>query len=403
VAVFARVSRSRSELRISQTAACCIGDEFAITFGVLYFDHNATHPLSAAAKKAWLDAVERFPANPSSQHRPGQRADAALDGARESLAAKLGCAASAIVFTSGATESSNAVLHHIARSTDGEAWISAIEHPCAIEGAQHWLPGRHRLLPVTSEGRLDVAFLASELRKKKPALVALMAANNETGVLQPWREVQALCAESGVPFFCDAAQWMGKMPATALGACDFVSGCAHKFGGPVGVGFLKCPGDFRSLLAGGPQEDRRRAGTQNVAGVLSMIAALENCAPRVGDDRIWFENELLRALPGTQLLGRRDAVLWNTVCAVMPEHADCRRRWVVVLDRLGFAVSTGSACSSGKEKPSHVLLAMGFTTAEAGRALRFSGGWETTREDWARLLGGICAAARELGVISNDE
>ncbi len=362
---------------------------------MLYFDHNATHPLSATAKSAWLDAVDKHGANSSSQHRPGQRADAALDAARATLARHLGCAADAIIFTSGATESSNAVLHHIAQ-TDGEVWLSAIEHPCVLEAAHQWLPGRHSLLPVTSDGVIHLDSFSKELRKKRPALVALMAANNETGVCQPWPAVQKACVEHGVPFFCDAAQWMGKMPASGLGACDFVSGCAHKFGGPVGVGFLKCPTNFRPLLAGGPQEERRRAGTQNVAGVLSMIAALEDCEQRKTDDRVWFENALLAALPGTRLLGNRDEVLWNTVAAVMPEHADCRRRWVVVLDRLGFAVSTGSACSSGMEKPSHVLLAMGLSSAAAGRALRFSGGWDTTRSDWARLLDGIVAAAREL-------
>jgi len=375
-------------------AACGRPMPRAMRMEVLYFDHNATHPLGAAARNAWLDAVERFQANPSSPHRAGQRADAALDAARESLAAHLGCTADAIVFTSGATESANAVLHAI----DGEVWISAIEHPCVIEAASQWNPGRHRLLPVTRDGFLDTEFLATELRRRRPSLVALMAANNETGVLQPWREVQELCAEHGVPFFCDAAQWMGKMPAAGLGACDFVSGCAHKFGGPVGVGFLKCPRNFRPLLAGGPQEDGRRAGTQNVAAVLAMIAALDAFKPPASEDRLWFESELLRILPGVRLLGPRDAVLWNTVAAIMPEHADCRRRWIVVLDRLGFAVSTGSACSSGKEKPSHVLLAMGIEPGAAGRVLRFSSGWETTRDDWARLLDGILVAARELAV-----
>jgi cysteine desulfurase len=367
-----------------------------IQSAVLYFDHNATYPLCPAAKIAWLNAVEKFPANPSSQHRQGQRADAALDGAREALGKQLGCPADAIVFTSGATESANAVLHHIARTTEGEVWVSAIEHPCILEGAEHWLSGRHRLLPVTSDGVFDVAYFSDALKAKRPALVVLMAANNETGALQPWREVQSICLENGVPFFCDAAQWMGKMPAGGLGACDFVSGCAHKFGGPVGVGFLKSPARFYPLLSGGPQEDRRRAGTQNVAGVLAMVAALESRPTGCPEDRLWFERELLQMLPATRLLGRRDAVLWNTVGAVMPEHADCRRRWVVLLDRLGFAVSTGSACASGKEKPSHVLLAMGIPPAEAARVLRFSSGWETTREDWAGLLAAIVSAATEL-------
>lgn len=360
---------------------------------MLYFDHNATHPVSAAGKKAWLDAVEKHGANPSSPHRAGQRADAALDGARDTLARHLGCAADAIVFTSGATESSNAVFHHI----DGEAWVSAIEHPCVMEAASQWLPGRHRVLPVTHDGVIDCEFLAAEFCKKRPALVALMAANNETGVCQPWQKVQALCASHGVPYFCDAVQWLGKRPATGLGACEFVAGSAHKFGGPPGVGFLKCPANFRPLLAGGPQEDRRRAGTQNVPGVLAMLAALEACSTYTAEDRVWFENELAAALPGVRFLGRREDILWNTLAAVMPESPDCRRRWVVVLDRLGFAISTGSACASGKEKPSHVLLAMGLSPGEAGRVLRFSAGLETRREDWAALLGGVLAAAREIG------
>ena len=122
---------------------------------------------------------------------------------------------------------------------------------------------------------ISIEWLAKELEHKRPALVGVMAANNETGVLQPWREALAACRKHGVPFLCDAAQWIGKMSAAGLGACDFVSGCAHKFGGPQGVGFLKVPARFRALIAGGPQEDGRRAGTENVAGVLAMIAALE--------------------------------------------------------------------------------------------------------------------------------
>ena len=363
---------------------------------VLYFDHNATHPVSAAGRKAWLDAVEKHTANPSSPHRPGQRADAALESARDALARRLGCAADAIIFTSGATESSNAVFHHIAAG-GGEAWVSAIEHPCVLGAAEQWLPGRHRVLPVTRDGVLDCDFLDAELGKSRPALVALMAANNETGICQPWQRAQALCWEHGVPFFCDAVQWLGKMPSLGLGACDFVAGSGHKFGGPPGVGFLKCPGDFHPLLAGGPQEERRRAGTENVPGVAAMVAALESCAAGDAADRVWFEAELAAALPGVRFLGRRDDVLWNTVAAVMPETPDCRRRWVVVLDRLGFAVSTGSACASGKEKPSHVLLAMGLSPGEAGRVLRFSAGFGTTRAEWAALLGGVIAAAREMG------
>ena len=377
---------------------------------VLYFDHNATHPLSESAKRAWLDAVEKFPANPSSPHRLGQRAEAALQDARSRLAAILGCGADAIIFTSGATESANTVLAQFE-----DVVISAIEHPCVMESAK-WqavsdsragVAGREspevrsaRLLPSAATGVVALPGFSQH----RPQLVAVMAANNETGVLQPWRETLAVCREHGVKYFCDAAQWIGRMPAAGLGACDFVSGCAHKFGGPQGVGFLKCPADFPPLLRGGPQEEGRRAGTENVAGVLAMVAALEEreagirggaVSERV-EWRVEFEREFLASLPGVRVLGAGVERLWNTVSVIMPETPDCRRRWVVVMDRLGFAVSTGSACASGKEKPSHVLTAMGVPAEDAGRALRFSAGWGTTREDWRALLEGVKAAAREM-------
>src|SRR5439155_25100621 len=175
--------------------------------------------------------------------------------------------------------------------------------------------------------------------------------------------------------------------AKGLGDCDFVSGCAHKFGGPKGVGFLKCPakGRMYPLLRGGKQEEGRRAGTENVAGVLAMLAALEvRQAALAGDGyksrlacRTGFEEKLLENLPGSLIVGQGQDRLWNTVSAIMPE-ADSRQRWVVKLDKAGLAVSTGSACASGREEPSHVLAAMGFSPSHAARVLRFSSGWETT-------------------------
>jgi cysteine desulfurase len=220
-----------------------------------------------------------------------------------------------------------------------------------------------------------------------------MAANNETGVLQRWREVSALCAAHGVPFFCDATQWCGRLAMQGLGECDFVAGSAHKFGGPRGVGFLKVPDGTAlvPLLRGGPQEDRRRAGTENVPGILAALAALEWCEQQIatGVDtqrratRDRFERDLSGVLPGIRINGAAPGVerLWNTVSVIMPT-ADCRMRWVVKLDKAGFAVSTGSACSSGSAEPSSVLTAMGLTTEEAANALRFSAGWLTPDTAW---------------------
>ncbi len=357
---------------------------------MLYFDHNATHPLSATAKRVWLDAVERFPANPSSPHRLGQRAEAALQDARGRLAKMLGCTADEIVFTSGATEAANTVL---AQFAGRDVLVSGIEHPCVGESSRAVAS-----VSVTSVATSGVVDLAA-IKEQRPALLALMAANNETGVLQPWQDALALCRERGIPFFCDAVQWIGRLPAVGLGSCDFVSGSAHKFGGPQGVGFLKCPANLRPLLHGGAQEEGRRAGTENVAGALAMVAALEEREATMHGvaERVLWRSEFEQGLaPEVRVLGAKAERLWNTVSVMMPEAPDCRRRWVVVLDRLGFAVSTGSACASGKEKPSHVLTAMGVPPEEAGRVLRFSAGWDTGRADWQRLLAAVQTAVREV-------
>ena len=202
---------------------------------MLYFDHNATHPVSAAARSAWLEAVERQIGNPSSPHRVGARADAALTAAREQLAARLGCGAGEIVWTSGATEGNNAVLYHAARSTDGEAWISAIEHPSTIAAVQRYFPQRHRLIPVNGGGVVDLDWLADRLKQARPGIIAIMAANNETGVLQPWREAAALCREKGVPFFSDAAQWVGKRASAGLGECDYMEHGLRRAAGAAGL------------------------------------------------------------------------------------------------------------------------------------------------------------------------
>ena len=376
-------------------------------FRMLYFDHNATSPLCPAAREAWLEASERFVGNPSSPHRLGARAEKALTDARAQLAGFLGCSPMDVVWTSGATESNNLVLNHSAQALPGDAevWISAIEHPCMIEAARANFGDRHRLLPVTGGGVLDLEFIKSELAGNKPGLVAVMAANNETGVLQPWREVGELCRKHGVRFFCDAAQWVGKLPAAGLGECDFVSGCAHKFGGPTGVGFLKCPpkGAVHAQLVGGPQEEGRRAGTENVAGVLSMMVALAECEASLANGeevaKKTMRDDFISKIPEATILGEGEERLWNTVSAKLP--GDCRARWVVKLDKAGFAVSTGSACASGKEAPSHVLKAIGVADEDTDRVVRFSSGWETTAADWEALAKGVANVGAELAVEGN--
>lgn len=370
-----------------------------------YFDHNATAPLHPVARQAWLEAAEKYLANPSSPHRLGSRADAALEDARMRLAEMLGAQTHEIVWTSGATEANNQVLHHFAGTLPPETpvCISAIEHPSVLESARHYFGARVRLIPASREGVVDLQWLAEEMTRRRPGLVAIMAANNVTGVIQPWQEVAQLCRRWEVPYFCDAVQWMGKESASALSTCDFVSGCAHKVGGPRGIGFLKCPtlGRCKPLLYGGPQEEARRAGTENVAGALALIAILENRHRLLGEQRVRIEmrdrfiNRLIEELPEVEMVGASQPRLWNTVAALLPD-VECQQRWVVKLDKQGVAVSTGSACSSGTEEPSPILLAMGYAPEQAGRVLRFSSGWETEHKDWETLLVAIKLAAAEL-------
>lgn len=322
----------------------------------------------------------------------GARADAALNQARQAAGEKLGCSPLDIIWTSGATEANNALFFHSSLDVDGEAWVSAIEHPSALKAARKWFERRFRTIPVTDQGIVDLGWLEQHLKKSRPSIVAIMAANNETGVLQPWKEALELCRKYEVPLACDAAQWVGKLPSTALGNCDFVIGCAHKFGGPLGVGFMKVPSRFSSLIVGGEQEDGRRAGTENLPGIMAMVAAWEFREEQLASGHrqreIWrdrFIRALENEMPNFRLVGARAERLWNTVAALMPASSDCRRRWVVKLDKAGIAASTGSACASGKEQPSHVLTAMNYDPTDADRMLRFSSGWETTEQDWKKL------------------
>lgn len=374
---------------------------------MIYFDHNATAPVMREAREAWLQTTERIGGNPSSMHQAGTRAAIALAEAREKLAGYLGCQPLDIVWTSGATEANNTVMHHFSKKLPPtqQILVSTIEHPCVDDSSKFYFGRRVKNIPVTRDGVVDMDWLTSELADSRPGLVAVMAANNETGVIQPWREILAICQAYEVPFFTDAVQFIGKMPCHGLGDCDYVSGAAHKFGGPRGVGFLKIPhrSQLTPLLLGGKQESGRRAGTENVAIIVAMMAALavrekqfahsEHLLRKVWRDN--FEAQFLRALPGATILGHNLPRLWNTVSALMPE-GDRKSQWVVRLDRAGFAVSTGSACTTGKEEPSHVLSAMGFKSAQAMRAVRFSAGWETSEPDWDALLKAVVKVHAEM-------
>ena len=236
-----------------------------------YFDCNATAPISSAGKSTWLKAMDRYWYNASGLYRESAQTREALEHAREQVADSLKCEPGQIVFTSGATEANNAIFRWLREQHPDRALaISALEHPSVSHPASEAL-----LISSTPEGVTDLDSLKEMLASEKLALVSIMAANNETGVIQPWERAAKMVQANGGLFHCDAAQWIGKLPASELGQCDFVTGSGHKFGGPQGVGFLKIPETVRkfSTQQGGLQEGGHRAGTENVPAILAMVAA----------------------------------------------------------------------------------------------------------------------------------
>ena len=352
-----------------------------------YFDHNATTPLCEAAKAAWISAYEAHWYNPSSPYRSAAAVKVRYEAARESLARHFGVSPERVIFTSGATESNNAVIRHWARSLSSDACvgINPTEHPSVINAAKALFGSRVVWLPLSKSGLVDMDALSGHIESGTLAAVSVMAANNETGVIQPWHAIADLCAKAQIPYHCDAAQWVGKLPVQGLSACTYVTACAHKFGGPKGVGFMLLPEgavDFR-LLDGGEQEVAHRAGTEDVASVLAMSAALEHSNSGNVEARDVFIEQIVQAIPGVALIGAGTDRLWNTVSMSMPRHQSVR--WIRALEKAGFLLSSGSACSTGKTGVSEVLLTMGIDPAVAGRVLRISAGVETTAEDWQAL------------------
>ncbi|HAV12423.1 MAG TPA: cysteine desulfurase [Opitutae bacterium] len=363
-----------------------------------YFDYNATTPLSDAAKLAWLEAADTAWLNPSSPYRAAARVHARMENARESFAEAFAVEPQRVVFNSGATEGNNAVFAHWQQTLPkrSKVAVSPTEHPSVIESAKHFFKERVLWLALDEYGAVDIAALADVVLAGEVVAVSVMAANNETGILNPWQKIAEVCAKQQVAYHCDASQWIGKLPLDGLSNCDYVTGCAHKFGGPRGVGFLMLPqgaARFQSLH-GGAQQGERRAGTEDVAGVLAMLAAFEAATCGQPEARDAFMRQLQSTIPEVQLVCKHGPRLWNTASVLMPEFAS--ERWIRALEKRGFLVSAGSACSSGKEGPSHVLAAMGVDATVARRVLRMSSGSRATAEDWSLLADAIQLVYDEL-------
>lgn len=357
-----------------------------------YFDANATTRLRPEARTAWLEASDEFWHNPSSPSRASARAHAKLEQARAELAELFSVEPESVVFNSGATEGNRDVMDYFHRLHPGRRIaVSSVEHPAVLENARAVWGGKLHVFPVDDQGRADLNALAEQLNEEF-FLVSLMAANNENGVLQPWRECLELCRNKRASVHIDATQWIGKEPLDGLNAADFVTGSGHKFGGPKGVGFLIFSAHHSGFCGqrGGPQENDHRAGTENLPSILSMVAALKaQEAERPAVVKQWrtardqLETKLINAISGLKVWGAEAPRLANTSSICLPEGESSR--WMRKLDQKGFIVSTGSACATGKEGPSHVLAAMGASADEAHRTIRISAPWDATSEDWDAL------------------
>ena len=379
-----------------------------------YLDHNATTPLEPAAREAWLAVMDGAWHNPSGLYPQATVARERLEDARERLAELLGADPERVVLTGGATAAANLIARWLGRKAapGARAITSGFEHPCVEDSLAAAFGGRIAALPVNARGQVtaeDVAAAVADGDAESAAaavgVVAVMAASNESGVLQPWSEIAEVCRARGVPFLCDASQWLGKLPAAGLGTCDWLIGSGHKFGGPRGVGFLLVPAGaaFRGDL-GGPQEAGRHAGTEDVASVVAMVAALEAREARLAAGtaaveaaRDAAEAKLLERVPGAVIVGRDAPRLWNTLAVVMPGGDG--KRLVAALGRAGIAASTGSACSTGAASAPHVLAAigaeqLGLEPSDLRGMVRLSGGLDTPPEAWLAAVDVLAASVQ---------
>ncbi len=366
----------------------------------IYADHNATTAPDPAVRAAMEPFLSGWWGNPSSIHRIGREARAALDEFRYRMAAAWGCKPSEVVFTGGGTESNNLALLGTTRLLRGRGRhivASAIEHHAVLHTLRYL--ERHEgftlsIVPVDSHGRVDPDSVVSLLRPDT-ILVSVMAANNEVGTLQPVAEIGRQCRERGVVFHCDAVQAFGKRPFAGIGQfeADLVPVCAHKFHGPKGAGalYIRSPLLPHPIQHGGAQENERRGGTENLAAIAGLVEAFERFVPvpvfREEPLRAWTGRlaEVLRGIPGVVLRGHPEERLANTL-AFTVEGTDSIAL-LANLDLEGVCASSGSACTAGSVEPSHVLQAMGVPDAEANALVRLSFGRDNVPAEIEHVAG----------------
>ena len=369
-----------------------------------YFDHNATTPVSAEVLDAWLPALRDGYGNASSIHYFGQVAKQRLEAARRQVALLLNAPASDMVFTSGGTEANNLAIFGIA-GAGGHVITTAIEHPAVLNPCDQL----HAVskVPVGSDGIVDPADIRRALRSDT-RLISVMHANNELGTIQPIAEIAAIAKEAGVVFHVDGVQAVGKVPVdvAALGV-DLYSLSGHKFYAPKGIGalFVRKGVRLRPLMFGGRHERERRPGTENVPGAVALGRAAE----------IVRETQVLESERLAKLRDRLERSVIDNVPSAFVNGSTARRipntsnirfdgiegeAIVISLDLKGFAVSSGSACSSGAVEPSHVLLAIGLSSEDARSSVRFSLGASNTVEQVDALAKAVAESVAHLRRLS---
>jgi cysteine desulfurase len=383
----------------------------------VYLDHNATTPAHPAVLEAMLPFLGADVGNPSSIHSFGQYARGAVERAREAVAALIGARPSEIVFTSGGTESDNAAIFGVfesARREPRHIVTTAFEHHAVLHtcAAMERRGAEVTYSPVGRDGIADPEEIRRALRPET-VLITVMHANNELGTLQPIAEIANIAAEAGVPFHTDAVQSAGKVSLDVSQLrIDLLSLSGHKFGAPQGVGalFVRKGRKIEPLLHGGGSERGRRAGTENVAGIVGLGKAAELAIEHISESatrltalRDQLERRLLARVPEARINGDLARRTPNTSNVVFPGVDS--ESLVIALDLLGLACSAGAACSSGAVDASHVLRAIGLSPAEARASVRFSLGHTTTEQDIARALELIPAAVarqRELAAAPSE-
>jgi cysteine desulfurase len=377
-------------------------------FAMIYLDYNATTPLAPEAMQAMLPFLTEHFGNPSSIHAAGRETRAAIDEARDRLAGLLGAKPHEIIFTGGGTESDNLAIIGLARSrvARGKHVITCATEHHAVLQAFEYLEKREGFrvtwLSVDAGGRLDLQRLRDSITPET-TLVSVMTANNETGVLQPVREIGALCRESGVVFHSDAIQSFGK-ESIDISVFDAVSLAAHKFHGPKGAGllWLRAGISIERLQHGGSHENERRPGTENVAGIAGMaraaelsLAAMDAERPRQAAlrDRLW--TGILEAFPAAVMNGDAGSRLANTLNVSFPGLDG--EGLLINLDLAGICASSGSACMVGSILPSHVLIAMGVPPEVARSTVRFSLGKETSADEIEAAISRLPEIFQRLG------